>query len=170
LNSSGITNAVSSYRTYKLPWTGHPLTKPDLVYSASTHLAHLSWNGATEVRTWGIYTAATAGDANAWTSVLNATRRGFETEIDLSNVTGQLQAFVVGHAFDGDGVSLGWTRASDGQALVNATTPDVPRPPASETSSSPSASATAKSAASRSVELSAGLFVVALMSMLLLCC
>jgi hypothetical protein len=50
----GKTNAVNCYRTYKLPWTGKPLTIPEMHYDTEGRKAYLSWNGATEVETWAV--------------------------------------------------------------------------------------------------------------------
>ena len=146
LTRVGSTNAVSSYRVYKLPWEGRPLSRPDFVYDSGNQRAYLSWNGATAVETWGIYTADTAGNASAWGSVMNVTRTGFETTVDLSGETNQLQAYVIGHAFDVDGNSLAWSRASDGRALVDASTPETAT---TSISSGASPSETKKSAAPR---------------------
>lgn len=44
------TGQVMSYRVFKHDWVGLPLTKPDVALS-DTH-ASVSWNGATEVKTW----------------------------------------------------------------------------------------------------------------------
>ena len=145
---------------YKLPWEGKPLSVPDIVYDSGAQRAYLSWNGATAVETWGVYTANSTGDASAWTSVMNVTRTGFETIMDLSGETSRLQAYVIGHAFDADGNSLAWSRASDGRALSDATTPDTAA--ASSTSSAASPSETKKSAAALSMSIRSELLVLAL--------
>ncbi|KAK1149065.1 hypothetical protein N8T08_007742 [Aspergillus melleus] len=41
---------IISYRVFKHPWVGMPLTRPDLAVYA--YEAAVSWNGATEVATW----------------------------------------------------------------------------------------------------------------------
>jgi hypothetical protein len=44
-----------SYRAYRFPWTGHPLTRPALAVSAASGKAtmlYASWNGATHVTYW----------------------------------------------------------------------------------------------------------------------
>jgi hypothetical protein len=130
------TNAVSTYRTYKLPWVGNPLTVPDMVNDSQAKRVYLSWNGATAVETWGVYTSQDTGDGSAWTSVLNVTRTGFETTVELSASAADLQTYVRGQAFDVNGTSLGWSRAGDGRVLVDA---ETPAPPATSTSAAAAA-------------------------------
>ncbi|KAF2496591.1 hypothetical protein BU16DRAFT_458891 [Lophium mytilinum] len=48
----GKTNAVNSYRAYRLPWVGMPLTNPDIYYNLDAKKVAISWNGATEVEQW----------------------------------------------------------------------------------------------------------------------
>jgi Arylsulfotransferase (ASST) len=48
----GTANVVNSYRSYKLPWQGKPLSKPKINWEASTGKVHLSWNGATDHENW----------------------------------------------------------------------------------------------------------------------
>jgi hypothetical protein len=113
----GSTNTVNSYRAYKLPWTGKPRTKPDVHYDGDGNKIYFSWNGATDVETWAVYTANDT-KSSTWTRVANATRTGFETTIDLQDV--DLQTYVRGKAVNGTGGRLGWTRASDGTSLFDA--------------------------------------------------
>jgi hypothetical protein len=115
----GKTNAVNSYRAYKLPWQGKPLSNPDIHYDLDGKKAYFSWNGATDVETWNVYTANET-DATTWTEVINATRTGFETEIDLSSHTDDLLTYVRGKAVSTDGQTLGWTQAGNGNALFDA--------------------------------------------------
>lgn len=141
------------------------MTPPDMVYDSDGRRVYLSWNGATNVETWGIYTADSTGNSSAWSSVVNVTRTGFETTIDLTNE--QVQAYVIGQAFDGDGASLAWSRAGDGRSLVDASTPE---PPASATTSGAAAtpSETKKAAASRSMNSSVSLYAVLLACVMIL--
>lgn len=48
----GTATLVNSYRTYKLPWQGKPLTKPSITWDSSTGKVRLSWNGATDHEDW----------------------------------------------------------------------------------------------------------------------
>lgn len=44
---------VSSYRAFKHPWVGRPLTRPSwTIYGMGTNIGYASWNGATEVKMW----------------------------------------------------------------------------------------------------------------------
>lgn len=133
----GKTNVVNGYRSYKLPWIGKPLTVPDIYYDKTGKKAYFSWNGATEVETWTLYTA-NSSSSTTWTSVVNTTRTGFETEVDLSAHSGSLMNYVRGKAVSADGTGLGWTKAGDGTALY-----DAPTNVSDTGSSSTEASATA---------------------------
>jgi hypothetical protein len=70
-----------TYRAYRFPWTGHPVTRPSLAGSASAGRTTLyaSWNGATEVAFWRVLAGSSAralspmGDKVPWS--------GFETTI-----------------------------------------------------------------------------------------
>jgi hypothetical protein len=65
-----------SYRVYRLPWAGQPLTPPALAVKGAT--AYASWNGATTVASWQLLTGSSA----AHMSVVSTTPRGgFETAI-----------------------------------------------------------------------------------------
>ncbi|KAK3071324.1 hypothetical protein LTR53_008829 [Teratosphaeriaceae sp. CCFEE 6253] len=71
---------VMIYRSNKYNWTGTPETKPALwTYSRTGEkmVFYVSWNGATEVRSWNFYVADTA--AGKYTLVGNARKAGFET-------------------------------------------------------------------------------------------
>ena len=74
-----------SYRTYVLPWSGHP-TQPAGAgrgrASARTGGAtvYASWNGATEVASWQVLAGVLADDAEAGRRA-PASRSGFETAI-----------------------------------------------------------------------------------------
>jgi hypothetical protein len=70
-----------SYRAYRLPWVGRPLTRPRVAAAdepgAGTD-AYMSWNGATEVATWELFAGRSASSLR---SVGTSPRRGFETRI-----------------------------------------------------------------------------------------
>lgn len=69
----------SSYRAYRFPWSGHPLTKPAAAVSGGT--VYASWNGATEVTSWRVLSGPSAGQL---TPVTTVDRHGFETAIPVS--------------------------------------------------------------------------------------
>lgn len=45
---------VSSYRAFKGDWLGMPLTDPSISVDWSSKQVYVSWNGATEVRSWAV--------------------------------------------------------------------------------------------------------------------
>ncbi|KAL5380056.1 hypothetical protein DPSP01_008093 [Paraphaeosphaeria sporulosa] len=112
----GATNTVNGYRTYKLPWTGKPITTPDIHLDTDAHTAYVSWNGATEVQWWDVYSAnATNG---TWRYAASANRTGFETSVELGGVS--LGTYLRAKAVNGSGGALGWSRATDGKGLFDA--------------------------------------------------
>jgi hypothetical protein len=75
--------SAGTYRGYKFPWVGQPSAPPDI--KSFTHQSdnvrnttvYVSWNGATEVKTWNVYgTNSSDDDVRLITS---AKRQGFET-------------------------------------------------------------------------------------------
>jgi hypothetical protein len=76
----GADNKVSSYRSYKAQWYGEPSSPPKLAVLANG-TAYMSWNGATDVSAWEIY----SGSSNATASLIGVVyNRGFETAVDLT--------------------------------------------------------------------------------------
>ena len=69
-----------SYRVYRLPWAGQPLTPPAVVArtSGSTSTVYASWNGATTVASWQLLTGSGSGHM---TAVSTTPCSGFETTI-----------------------------------------------------------------------------------------
>lgn len=137
----GKTNTVNSYRAFKQQWNGKPITKPDVSWDKQENKAYFSWNGATDVETWEVYTA-NASDSKTWKNVTSTRRTGFETTIDLANV--ELNTYVRGKALNNTGGVLGWTRASDGNQLFEALD-DVETSTSSSSTSSSSTSTTSPS-------------------------
>jgi hypothetical protein len=88
----------NSYRAFRFPWSGHPLTKPSAFAAGST--VYASWNGATAVASWRVLTGASAGHLRA---VATAPWHGFETAITAS----KLGAVVEVQALDQAGTVLG---------------------------------------------------------------
>ena len=74
-------SGVPSYRSGKYNWTGVPLTKPALwtfsKYGMGKMAFYVSWNGATEVRSWNFFTSESS--SGPWTYVGNEEKIGFET-------------------------------------------------------------------------------------------
>ncbi|CAI6341338.1 unnamed protein product [Periconia digitata] len=114
---------VTSYRIYKQQWQGKPSTDPDMFWNGS-HV-YLSWNGATDVETWEVYTGANeTSDMNSWTRIASARRTGFETTIDIADVD-NMDTYVRGKALNSDGDELGRTKVSgDGEPNQRSSTDD----------------------------------------------
>src|SRR6185437_545603 len=68
-----------SYRGFRLPWQGHPATKPASAVDGNTLYA--SWNGSTDVATWEVLAG---DDAGQLAKVGDAAWRGLETSIALT--------------------------------------------------------------------------------------
>ncbi|KEF55247.1 uncharacterized protein A1O9_08901 [Exophiala aquamarina CBS 119918] len=96
----GYGDLVSSYRAYKQIWHATPSTQPSLVVQEivqntflhctanATHLGYVSWNGATDVTDWVIYTGQTNGSL---TAVGRAKKAGFETQFVVPDGAAFLQ-------------------------------------------------------------------------------
>ena len=71
----------------KFNWAVHPTTKPSL--AVVDDVAYVSWNGTTEVHQRVIDTGESSDDDDDyWQPVINATKAGFETRIELSRNLG----------------------------------------------------------------------------------
>ncbi len=71
-----------NYRAFRFGWTGLPTTSPAIAVPGGRHgrSAYVSWNGATEVRTWRLR----AGNApHALADVGTTAKRSFETRLDV---------------------------------------------------------------------------------------
>lgn len=77
-----------SYRLTKSPWVGKPFWQPKLktytrdCTSDTQLMAWVSWNGATDVRTWRFFIANHPD--GPWVRAGNRPRTGYETEANLS--------------------------------------------------------------------------------------
>lgn len=100
----------SSYRAFRFPWTGTPTEAPALAVDKATGgpapMAYVSWNGATEVRSWRIHAGASS---SLFGVIATAPRSGFETAVRLPSVPGPL----VAEALDAHGRRLGISRPVD---------------------------------------------------------
>ena len=92
-----------SYRLWKFPFTAHPITQPAmLVYAqncSSNLVVYLSWNGATEVKSWNLFGSTTQG--GNYSPLGTYPKTGFETIVQL-NQTGFLP-YVYAEAIDASG-------------------------------------------------------------------
>jgi hypothetical protein len=76
-----FTSNTSSYRAYRLGWTGQPNTPPNIAAAPNndgTTQVWASWNGATTVSTWQVLAGPSPGSL---VPLLSAPKRGFETAI-----------------------------------------------------------------------------------------
>ena len=99
-------NPDSSYRAFKLPWTGLPLTRPDIAVRRSKGRAvvYASWNGATQVVTWQVLAGPSTGKLKL---AGHSRRRGFETAIA---VKGSARVYEL-RALDAAGHVIGTSKA-----------------------------------------------------------
>lgn len=97
----GYDNTMQSYRAYRYPWVGRPSTKPDVVACPSSEeggkktAVYVSWNGATDVQSWKVYTGSQVKQV--------ALRNGFETTILVDGVSGSDSVAVEAVGGVGDG-------------------------------------------------------------------
>ena len=72
----------SSYRAYRLAWTGRPAALPavSVTSDGTTANVYVSWNGATQVASWRVLAGAAA---NTLQAVVTATKQGFESQIAI---------------------------------------------------------------------------------------
>jgi hypothetical protein len=76
-----FTSNTSSYRAYRMPWTGQPNTPPNIAVAPNndgTTEVWASWNGATTVASWQVLAGPRPGSL---VPLLIAPKRGFETAI-----------------------------------------------------------------------------------------
>jgi hypothetical protein len=110
--SIGSTN-VMNYRAHKFNWTGLPLTRPAIWTYSKTGMhqegmmVYVSWNGATEVRKWSIFTGSTG--KGPWHLVTTIAKNGFET-IWHNDVFAR---YTYAAALDKDGKILGKSDAQE---------------------------------------------------------
>ena len=93
-----LAHGGQSYRAFRFPWVGKATDKPSLGVRGDRLYA--SWNGATEIVSWGLLEGATASDLRRTQTV---PRAGFETPLTVAAQT--RSAAVV--ALDRSGASLG---------------------------------------------------------------
>ena len=100
---------LGSYRNYKFPFVGQPLSLPT-VHSAAYGIEgrdaartvlHVSWNGATEVETWRFY--KTTGNGNVRKLLGDRRRSGFETMIEVEGYA----SYIIAEGLDKNGEVLG---------------------------------------------------------------
>jgi hypothetical protein len=96
---------MSSYRAFRFPWSGHPLTPPSVsarvLPTGDSTAIFASWNGAGEVASWRVL-ASTEG-ADAVRPLATMPDSGFESSITLP----EAYRYVAVQALDASGHLLG---------------------------------------------------------------
>ncbi len=77
---------TDSYRAYRLAWTGRPAERPAVRLAGD--VAHVSWNGATEVVRWQVLAGR---DPQHLQPIASRSTTGFETTIRLSTEAAVVQ-------------------------------------------------------------------------------
>lgn len=100
INKTEPHDNTQNYRSFKAPWTGKPRLDPKLVaYSRSctanqtnSLVAYVSWNGATEVKSWRFHTSRWTKHG-PWIKAGTVLKAGFETKVTLQDAFGQTASF-----------------------------------------------------------------------------
>jgi hypothetical protein len=100
----GPASGVDSYRAYRFRWVGRPHSRPTIAVERNS--LYVSWNGATEVRSWQLLGGADKGRLRP---LLSVPKGGFETRIALPVDA----AWVAVRALDRLGHSLARSAAVD---------------------------------------------------------
>jgi hypothetical protein len=75
---------IQSYRIYKFPWTGYPTNPPKVEISDDDFEIYVSWNGATEVKTWVLQCSDKAStEERNWEDAVKVEKRDFEETIAI---------------------------------------------------------------------------------------
>lgn len=76
---------MASYRDYRFPWKGEPLSRPSIVVSLNNTseetVVNMSWNGATEVASWRVLAGGSESSLRPITTVASS---GFESSAILT--------------------------------------------------------------------------------------
>jgi hypothetical protein len=111
---------MSSYRAFRFPWSGHPLTPPavsaKVLSTGDSTAVFASWNGATDVASWRVLAGEAAG---ALKPVTTMPVSGFESSTTLP----ERYAYAAVQALSASGALLG-------TSTTVAVTPPPAAPPA----------------------------------------
>lgn len=98
----GHDQVMQGYRGYRKEWVGRPRTRPSVVacgVGGGEVVVYVSWNGASDVRAWGVYVGSDEGSLR---SVKTVAKNGFETRVGLDGPAGKVvQVQAVGGVNDG---------------------------------------------------------------------
>jgi len=140
---------IMNYRAYTAPWVGTPRDKPALVaqpqsQNVSTPLvAYVSWNGATEVKSWRFW--GSTAQSGPFYTLASVAKSGFETQFAYANYSSFIFVEAVGDggkSWANSSVVTVGTLGKDGAIITPSSVP--------ETSSAASSSAVSSSAVSSS--------------------
>jgi hypothetical protein len=97
--SWGEAEAVQSYRDYKAEWVGKPSAKPDIFAckAGNETEVYMSWNGATEHKTWTVFGGAVNGSLS---EVASVKKNGFETKASVAQKLGFVRVEANGEAIE----------------------------------------------------------------------
>lgn len=142
--------SVQSYRAYKQNWTGYPSWDPSIAATGNgtdDTTVFLSWNGATEVKTWALLASSSSRDLfNASSLWKNVTKAGFET----NTTVGTGHRYIRAAALNARGEVLGATGVVDvenGSVMIMAKDIDIGTGTANTTESGASSISTASGTA-----------------------
>ena len=108
-----FTKGDDSYRAYRFPWTGMPVTRPAIAVAKAgggTATVYASWNGATEVKSWRI--VGGFNSENLAPVGAPVARSGFETTLTAKTDDPYLAVEALGADGDVLGRSAAVTRGS----------------------------------------------------------
>jgi Arylsulfotransferase (ASST) len=104
LFDAALPSDMASYRGFRFPWSGHPLSPPTVIgnlnVTGEETIVHMSWNGATGVASWRVLAGAHPSSLKAQSTVPAG---GFESVADLP----EKWEFVAVQALDSNGQVLG---------------------------------------------------------------
>jgi len=86
---------IQSYRMYKQEWHATLITNPTLVVKWKQGVGYVSWNGATEVQQWRVYTGSSSDSLVAGATV--AKNGKFEVQLPVGKAASCVQVA----AYDG---------------------------------------------------------------------
>jgi hypothetical protein len=106
LEGKYVKKGIDSYRAWRSPWVGVPTGRPAVAArrSGSATVVSMSWNGATEVKTWRIKSGASA---TSTAPIATVALSGFETTMRAATT----QPFVQVEALDAAGAVIGTSAA-----------------------------------------------------------
>lgn len=98
----------SSYRAFRFPWTGHPLSAPSVsaqeLSTKDSTAVYASWNGATEVASWRVLAGSGPGSLTTQVTMPDS---GFESTVTFPNT----EPYVAVQALGAGGQLLGTSAA-----------------------------------------------------------